>query len=80
MKPTTMPYRNPMARDVEDSIGSYTLDGAVVLTSCNETNPASIMGPARRTSPMLGFGAQSDRDEARARNHELKVSVARVVK
>src|ERR671930_543361 len=46
MKPTTMLYRNLMAMDVEESIRSYPLDGVVLLTGCDKTNPASIMGAA----------------------------------
>ena len=42
MKPTTMLYRNLMAMDVEESIRSYPLDGVVLLTGCDKTNPASI--------------------------------------
>src|SRR5919197_48129 len=43
MKPTTMLYRNLMAMDVEESIRSYPLDGVVLLTGCDKTNPASIV-------------------------------------
>jgi dihydroxyacid dehydratase/phosphogluconate dehydratase len=46
MKPTTMLYRNLMAMDVEESIRSYPLDGVVLLTGCDKTNPASVMGLA----------------------------------
>src|SRR5262249_48994134 len=44
MKPTTMLYRNLMAMDVEESIRAYPLDGVVLLTGCDKTNPASVMG------------------------------------
>ena len=50
MKPTTMLYRNLMAMDVEESIRSYPLDGVVLLTGCDKTNPASVIGAARPTS------------------------------
>ena len=40
MKPTTMLYRNLMAMDVEESIRAYPLDGVVLLTGCDKTNPA----------------------------------------
>src|SRR5947207_6692119 len=46
MKPTTMLYRNLMAMDVEESIRAYPLDGVVLLTGCDKTNPASILGAA----------------------------------
>ena len=50
MKPTTMLYRNLMAMDVEESIRSYPLDGVVLLTGCDKTNPRRSSAPARRTS------------------------------
>src|SRR5919109_1167703 len=53
MKPTTMLYRNLMAMDVEESIRSYPLDGVVLLTGCDKTNPASIMGAASANIPSL---------------------------
>ncbi len=51
MKPTTMLYRNLMAMDVEESIRSYPLDGVVLLTGCDKTTPASIMGLASTNVP-----------------------------
>jgi len=53
MKPTTMLYRNLMAMDVEESIRSYPLDGVVLLTGCDKTNPASIMGAASGDIPAI---------------------------
>jgi L-arabonate dehydrase len=53
MKPTTMLYRNLMAMDVEESIRSYPLDGVVLLTGCDKTNPASIMGAASANIPSI---------------------------
>ncbi|HEU0335858.1 MAG TPA: IlvD/Edd family dehydratase [Gaiellaceae bacterium] len=53
MKPTTMLYRNLMAMDVEESIRSYPLDGVVLLTGCDKTNPASIMGAASADIPTV---------------------------
>ena len=47
MKPTTMLYRNLMAMDVEESIRSYPLDGVVLLTGCDKTNPALDHGRVR---------------------------------
>src|SRR5919106_5658996 len=46
MKPTAMLYRNLMAMDVEENLRSYPLDGVVLLTGCDKTTPASIMGAA----------------------------------
>jgi L-arabonate dehydrase len=51
MKPTTMLHRNLMAMDVEESIRSYPLDGIVLLTGCDKTTPACIMGLASTDVP-----------------------------
>jgi L-arabonate dehydrase len=53
MKPTTMLYRNLMAMDVEESIRSYPLDGVVLLTGCDKTNPASILGACSANIPSI---------------------------
>jgi dihydroxy-acid dehydratase len=53
MKPTTMLYRNLMAMDVEESIRAYPLDGVVLLTGCDKTNPASVMGLASADVPAI---------------------------
>jgi dihydroxy-acid dehydratase len=53
MKPTTMLYRNLMAMDVEESIRSYPLDGVVLLTGCDKTNPAAILGAASANIPSI---------------------------
>src|SRR5262245_52669994 len=53
MKPTTMLYRNLMAMDVEECLRSYPLDGVVLLTGCDKTNPASILGAASANIPAI---------------------------
>jgi L-arabonate dehydrase len=53
MKPTTMLYRNLMAMDVEESIRSYPLDGVVLLTGCDKTNPAAILGACSADIPTI---------------------------
>ncbi|MBV8999503.1 MAG: dihydroxy-acid dehydratase [Solirubrobacterales bacterium] len=53
MKPTTMLYRNLMSMDVEESIRSYPLDGVVLLTGCDKTNPASILGACSANVPTI---------------------------
>jgi L-arabonate dehydrase len=53
MKPTTMLYRNLMAMDVEESIRAYPLDGVVLLTGCDKTNPAAIMGAYSADVPAI---------------------------
>jgi dihydroxy-acid dehydratase len=42
-----------MAMDVEESIRSYPLDGVVLLTGCDKTNPASILGAASADIPSI---------------------------
>jgi dihydroxy-acid dehydratase len=53
MKPTTMLYRNLMSMDVEESIRSYPLDGVVLLTGCDKTNPASVLGACSANIPSI---------------------------
>ena len=53
MKPTTMLYRNLMAMEVEENLRSYPLDGVVLLTGCDKTTPASIMGAASANIPAI---------------------------
>jgi L-arabonate dehydrase len=53
MKPTTMLYRNLMAMDVEESIRAYPLDGVVLLTGCDKTNPAAILGACSADVPAI---------------------------
>src|SRR5262249_6906869 len=53
MKPTTMLYRNLMAMDVEECLRAYPLDGVVLLTGCDKTNPASILGAASANIPAI---------------------------
>jgi dihydroxy-acid dehydratase len=53
MKPTTMLYRNLMAIDVEESIRAYPLDGVVLLSGCDKTTPAQLMGAASADVPAL---------------------------
>ena len=42
-----------MAMDVEESIRAYPLDGVVLLTGCDKTNPASILGAASANIPAI---------------------------
>src|SRR5213080_740913 len=46
MKPTTMLFRNLMAMDVEECIRAYPLDSVVLLSGCDKTTPAMLMGAA----------------------------------
>ena len=53
MKPTTMLYRNLMAMDVEECIRAYPLDGVVLLSGCDKTTPAQLMGAASADVPAI---------------------------
>jgi L-arabonate dehydrase len=53
MKPTTMLFRNLMAMDVEECIRAYPLDGVVLLSGCDKTTPAMLMGAASADLPAL---------------------------
>src|SRR6186997_3430640 len=52
MKPTTMLFRNLMAMDVEECIRAYPLDGVVLLSGCDKTTPAMLMGAASTMAAM----------------------------
>src|SRR6185436_16673077 len=53
MKPTTMLFRNLMAMDVEECLRGYPLDAAVLLSGCDKTTPAMLMGAASADIPAL---------------------------
>jgi L-arabonate dehydrase len=53
MKPTAMLFRNLMAMDVEESIRAHPLDGVVLLSGCDKTTPAQIMGAASADLPAI---------------------------
>ncbi|EKT60697.1 IlvD/Edd family dehydratase [Providencia burhodogranariea] len=53
MKPTTMLYRNLASMDVEESIRANPLDGVVLLTNCDKTTPACLMGAASVDLPTI---------------------------
>ncbi|HEU5323055.1 MAG TPA: dihydroxy-acid dehydratase, partial [Methylomirabilota bacterium] len=53
MKPTTMLFRNLMAMDVEECIRAYPLDAVVLLSGCDKTTPAMLMGAASTDVPAL---------------------------
>jgi L-arabonate dehydrase len=53
MKPTTMLYRNLMAMDVEETLRSNPLDGVVLLSNCDKTGPAQLMGAASANLPAI---------------------------
>lgn len=53
MKPTTMLWRNLTSMDVEESIRANPIDGVVLLTGCDKTTPATIMGACSVNLPTL---------------------------
>jgi dihydroxy-acid dehydratase len=53
MKPTTMLFRNLMSMDVEESIRANPLDGVVLLSNCDKTTPAMLMGAASADIPAI---------------------------
>src|SRR5437016_18226 len=53
MKPTAMLFRNLMSMDVEECIRAYPLDAVVLLSGCDKTTPAMLMGAASADVPAL---------------------------
>ncbi len=53
MKPTTMLFRNLMAMDVEECIRGLPFDGVVLLSGCDKTTPAMLMGAASADVPAI---------------------------
>lgn len=53
MNPTTMLYRNLAAMDTEEMIRAQPMDGVVLLTGCDKTTPAALMGAASANKPTI---------------------------
>jgi L-arabonate dehydrase len=53
IKPTAMLYRNLMAMAVEELIRGNPLDGVVLLSGCDKTTPACLMGAASVDVPAM---------------------------
>lgn len=53
IKPTAMLYRNLMSMTVEESIRANPIDGVVLLTGCDKTTPASVMGACSVDLPTI---------------------------
>jgi dihydroxy-acid dehydratase len=53
MKPTTMLFRNLMAMDVEECIRAYPFDSVVLLSGCDKTTAAMLMGAASADYPAI---------------------------
>ena len=53
MRPTAMLFRNLASMDVEETIRSNPIDGVVLLTGCDKTTPALVMGAASCDLPAI---------------------------
>ena len=53
MRPTTMLYRNLASMEIEEIIRANPLDGVVLLTGCDKTTPACLMGAASVDLPTI---------------------------
>jgi dihydroxy-acid dehydratase len=53
MRPSTMMFRNLMAMDLEETLRANPLDGVVLLTGCDKTTPAYLMGAASVDLPSI---------------------------
>src|ERR1700733_15395920 len=53
LRPTAMFTRNLTSMDVEEAIRGNPIDGVVLLTGCDKTTPATLMGAASCDLPTL---------------------------
>ncbi|RIK43611.1 MAG: dihydroxy-acid dehydratase [Chloroflexi bacterium] len=53
LNPTSMLYRNLAAMDTEEMIRANPIDGAVLLTGCDKTTPAALMGACSADLPCI---------------------------
>ncbi len=53
MRPTAMLFRNLSSMDTEESIRANPLDGVVLLTGCDKTTPATVMGACSVDIPTI---------------------------
>lgn len=53
LQPTSMLCRNLMAMDVEEMLQGAPLDGVVLLSGCDKTTPAMLMGAASADLPAI---------------------------
>lgn len=53
MKPSAMLYRNLLAMEIEETLRAYPIDGVVLLTGCDKTTPAQLMGVASVDLPAV---------------------------
>ena len=53
VKPTTMLYRNMLAREVEELIRSHPVDGVVLMGGCDKTTPGLMLGATSMNVPAI---------------------------
>src|SRR5438477_3042453 len=53
VKPSTMLYRNFLAKECEELLRSHPLDGAVLMGGCDKTTPGLIMGAISMGLPAI---------------------------
>lgn len=53
LRPTAMLYRNLAAMEIEELIRANPLDGVVLLSGCDKTTPAALMGAASVDIPAI---------------------------
>ncbi|WP_136441190.1 L-arabinonate dehydratase [Pacificoceanicola onchidii] len=53
LKPTSMLYRNMGAMEVEETLRSHPIDGAVLLGGCDKSTPALVMGAVSMNLPFI---------------------------
>ena len=53
LKPTSMLYRNMGALEVEETLRSHPIDGAVLMGGCDKSTPALIMGAISAGQPFI---------------------------
>ena len=53
LRPTAMLYRNLAAMEVEELLRASPLDAVVLLTGCDKTTPAALMGAASADLPAI---------------------------
>jgi dihydroxyacid dehydratase/phosphogluconate dehydratase len=53
LKPTSMLYRNLGAIEVEETLRSHPIDGAVLMGGCDKATPALVMGALSMGLPFI---------------------------
>src|SRR5262245_11612733 len=55
LHPTSMMFRNLMAMDVEEMIRAQPMDGVVLISGCDKTLPAQLMGALSADVPAIAL-------------------------